>query len=89
MYINRQIAATYSTVQNSTTWRDYLSLTKPRVISLLLLTTICAMLIPRQPLAPLTIVITLLGGYLAAGGAGAINCYLDRDIDAVMLRTRR
>jgi len=71
-------------------WRDYLNLTKPRVISLLLLTTLCAMLIADgQGRSPETILLTLLGGYLAAGGAGAINCYLDRDIDEVMARTRR
>jgi protoheme IX farnesyltransferase len=64
-------------------------LTKPRVISLLLLTTLCAMLIPMQPVLPLTLLLTVVGGYLAAGGAGAINCYFDRDIDGKMMRTRR
>jgi heme o synthase len=71
-------------------WRDYLNLTKPRVISLLLLTTLAAMLIAGEGIPALaTISVTLLGGYLAAGGAGALNCYLDADIDAMMNRTRR
>lgn len=73
-----------------TNWRDYLALTKPRVISLLLLTTLATMLIASETMpAPATIVLTLLAGYLAAGGAGALNCYLDRDIDSLMYRTRR
>jgi protoheme IX farnesyltransferase len=77
-------------LQQQASWRDYLSLTKPRVISLLLLTTLGAMLMAAEGLPPLgTILLTLLGGYLAAGGAGAINCYLDRDIDHVMTRTRK
>jgi protoheme IX farnesyltransferase len=72
------------------TWRDYLSLTKPRVLALLLLTTLGAMLIagPRAPSLQ-TIGLTMLGGYLAAGGAGALNCCCDHDIDALMSRTRR
>jgi protoheme IX farnesyltransferase len=71
--------------------RAYLSLTKPRVILLLEVPTLAAMLIagPGWP-SPLLVVATLLGGALAAGGAAAINCYLDRDIDAVMGdRTRK
>lgn len=76
--------------QTQAAWRDYASLTKPRVISLLLLTTLAAMLLAAET-APslLTVVVTLVGGYLAAGGAGALNCYLDCDIDALMSRTRR
>lgn len=73
-----------------TNWRDYAALTKPRVISLLLLTTLVAMLIAGESIpSPLTIFWTLLGGYLAAGGAGALNCFLDRDLDERMYRTRR
>jgi protoheme IX farnesyltransferase len=70
--------------------RDYLALTKPRIISLLLLTTVAAMFVadPSGP-PPSTILWTMLGGYLAAGGAGAINHYLDREADARMARTRR
>jgi protoheme IX farnesyltransferase len=68
--------------------RDYLALTKPRIISLLLVTTVGAMLVadPSGP-ALSTILWTVLGGYLAAGGAGAINHYLERDRDARMART--
>ena len=68
--------------------RDYIALTKPRVISLLLLTTVAAMFIadPGGP-ALSTVLLTVLGGYMAAGGAGAINHYLERDADARMDRT--
>ena len=69
--------------------RDYLALTKPRIISLLLVTTVAAMFV-ADPSGPslATILWTMLGGYLAAGGAGAINHYIDRDRDARMARTR-
>jgi len=69
--------------------RDYVALTKPRIISLLLLTTVATMIVadPSGP-AISTVLWTMLGGYLAAGGAGAINHYLDRDRDARMARTR-
>jgi protoheme IX farnesyltransferase len=68
--------------------RDYLALTKPRIISLLLITTVATMFVadPSGP-ALATILWTVLGGYLAAGGAGAINHYLERDRDARMART--
>jgi protoheme IX farnesyltransferase len=70
--------------------RDYLALTKPRIISLLLVTTVATMLV-ADPAGPgiATVLWTMLGGYLAAGGAGAINHYLDREADARMARTRR
>ena len=69
--------------------RDYLALTKPRIISLLLLTTVATMIVADPSLPALSTVLwTMLGGYLAAGGAGAINHYLDRDRDARMARTR-
>jgi heme o synthase len=69
--------------------RDYIALTKPRIILLLLLTTVAAMFV-ADPSGPSLSVIawTMLGGYLAAGGAGAINHYLDRERDARMARTR-
>ncbi len=68
---------------------DYLALTKPRIISLLLWTTVMTMFVARPSgLALSTVLWTCLGGYLAAGGAGAINHYIDRDIDAKMGRTR-
>jgi len=65
---------------------DYVALTKPKVQSLLLLTTVCTMLVAGEPSIGL-IALTVLGGYLAAGGAGAVNHYFDRDIDALMART--
>jgi protoheme IX farnesyltransferase len=65
---------------------DYVELTKPKVQSLLLLTTVCAMEIAGDPSLGL-IALTVLGGYLSAGGAGAVNHYFDRDIDALMPRT--
>jgi protoheme IX farnesyltransferase len=68
---------------------DYLALTKPRIISLLLWTTVATMIVARPSGLPLSTVLwTCLGGYLAAGGAGAINHYIDRGIDARMGRTR-
>lgn len=68
--------------------RDYISLTKPRIISLLLLTTVATMFVadPSGP-ALSTILWTMLGGYLAAGGAGAINHYIDRNRDSQNRRT--
>ena len=64
------------------------ALTKPRIIELLLVTTVPTMLLAQRGLPPLTlVVVTLIGGTLAAGSANTINCYLDRDIDAVMKRT--
>jgi len=65
---------------------DYVELTKPKVQSLLLLTTVCTMEIAGDPSLGL-IGVTVLGGYLSAGGAGAVNHYFDRDIDALMPRT--
>jgi protoheme IX farnesyltransferase len=67
----------------------YLALTKPRIIELLLVTTVPAMILAARGLPPLGLcVATLVGGSMAAGAANAINCYLDRDIDEVMRRTR-
>ena len=69
--------------------RDYLALTKPRIISLLLVTTVATMFVADPSGPALSVVLwTMLGGYLAAGGAGAINHYVDRDRDARMARTR-
>jgi protoheme IX farnesyltransferase len=65
---------------------DYVALTKPKVQSLLLLTTVTTMYVAGDPSLGLVIV-TVIGGYLAAGGAGAVNHYYDRDIDARMERT--
>jgi heme o synthase len=69
---------------------DYISLTKPKVISLLLVTTLAAMYLTEAGMPTLWLVFwTLIGGYLAAGGAGAINCAFDSDIDINMGRTSR
>lgn len=65
---------------------DYVVLTKPKVQSLLLLTTVAAMEIAGSPSISL-IILTCLGGYLSAGGAGAVNHWYDRDIDLQMERT--
>lgn len=66
----------------------YIALTKPRIIELLLVTTFPAMVVAADGIPNLWLVLaTLLGGSLAAGGANTINCYLDRDIDAIMGRT--
>jgi len=65
---------------------DYAALTKPKVQSLLLLTTVSSMYVAGHPSVGL-VALTCLGGYLSAGGAGAVNHYYDRDIDARMART--
>ncbi len=65
---------------------DYIELTKPKVQSLLLLTTITTMEVAGSPSVG-RIALTCVGGYLSAGGAGAVNHVLDRDIDAEMART--
>ncbi len=67
--------------------RDFVSLTKPRIISLLLVTTIAPMYVAGSP-SWLDVLIVSLGGYMMAGGANAVNMYMDRDIDNVMARTR-
>jgi protoheme IX farnesyltransferase len=76
--------------QRSASWRqllsDYVELTKPKVQSLLLLTTIATMYVAGDP-SPMLVALTCLGGYLSAGGAGAVNHWFDRDIDRQMART--
>src|SRR5678815_1594053 len=67
--------------------RDLVSLTKPRIISLLLVTTIAPMFVAGEPSWTLVLGV-FIGGYLMAGGANAVNMYLDRDIDDRMARTR-
>ena len=76
--------------------RAYIALTKPRIIELLLVTTVPAMVLATRWVPGVDwgdwgrlVVWTLIGGTLAAGSANAINCYLDRDIDGLMTRTRR
>ncbi len=72
----------------TSTWRAYVALTKPRIIELLLVTTVPAMVLAARGLPALsTLLATLLGGALAAGGANAMNSVYDRDIDSVMKRT--
>ena len=68
----------------------YVALTKPRIIELLLVTTVPTMVLAEQGMPSLLLVLaTLVGGTLAAGSANALNCYYDRDIDVVMHRTSR
>ena len=67
---------------------DYLELTKPRIIVLLLITTVAAMIMAARGIPPLALTFwTLLGGALAAASAGAFNCVYDSDIDSKMRRT--
>ncbi|MBG6238020.1 protoheme IX farnesyltransferase [Mycetocola sp. CAN_C7] len=68
--------------------RGYISLTKPRVMELLLVTTVPVMILAHGGIPDLWLVLaTVIGGALSAGSAGAFNCYIDRDIDKVMKRT--
>ncbi|MEO8193370.1 MAG: heme o synthase [Gemmatimonadales bacterium] len=78
-------AATLST--GRTLVQDLVMLTKPRIISLLLVTTIAPMFVAGTPGLGLVLLV-FVGGYLMAGGANAVNMYLDRDIDDRMARTR-
>ena len=70
------------------TLRDYVSLAKPRIIVLLLITEVATMFIAARGVPSLTLLFwAAFGGALASGGSGAINCWYDRDIDRVMART--
>ncbi len=80
-------AATVETARPVAVWRVLLELTKPRIISLLLVTTAAPMYVAGTPSWTL-VAIVMVGGYLMAGGANAVNMYLDRDIDDHMARTR-
>ena len=72
------------------TWRDYVTLTKPKVISLLLVTTVGAMFIAARGFPGwLSLIGILLGGYMSAGAAGVYNMIYDRDIDVRMKRTAK
>jgi protoheme IX farnesyltransferase len=80
----REIGIVRQTIAN------YVDLMKPHVTVLLLGVTVAAMAIADRGLPPLVLIIpTLLGGAMAAGSANCINCYIDRDIDQIMGRTRR
>ena len=69
--------------------KGYISLTKPRVMELLLVTTVPVMILAEQGIPNLWLVLaTVIGGAMSAGAAGAFNCYIDRDIDKVMKRTK-
>jgi heme o synthase len=69
---------------------QYVSLMKPRIIELLLITTIPVMFLAQQGVPDLWLIVaTVVGGTLSAGAANTLNCYIDRDIDAVMHRTSR
>ncbi len=71
------------------TVKAYVGLTKPRIIETLLVTTIPTMILAAGGLPPVRLMVqTLVGGMLAAGSANTLNCYVDRDIDVVMHRTR-
>jgi heme o synthase len=77
--VSRQLRATV---------RDYISLAKPRIIVLLLITEVATMIIAARGIPSLALLFwAALGGALASGGSGAINCWYDRDIDRVMART--
>jgi protoheme IX farnesyltransferase len=84
------VTASTVAVRSVPRWRqvlsDYLDLTKPKVQTLLLFTTVTTMEVAGDPSVS-KVALTCLGGYLSAGGAGAINHYWDRDIDAKMART--
>jgi protoheme IX farnesyltransferase len=81
----------------SARWRDgvavlraYLALTKPRIVELLLVTTVPAMMLAARGMPSLWLIaVVLVGGSLAAGAANVLNCYIDRDIDQLMRRTKR
>src|ERR1700722_9932581 len=69
--------------------RSYIALTKPRIIELLLVTTLPTMFVARRGVPSVKLMaLTMIGGTLAAGGANAFNMVLDRDIDKLMQRTR-
>ena len=70
--------------------RDYVSLTKPRILSMLLLTALCAMFLAEGGVPELSLIALVLGGgALAAGGAHALNHYIERDSDSLMRRTKK
>ena len=83
-------AATSAARRRADVLGAYLALTKPRIVELLLLTTVPVMFLAQRGVPSLELVLaTVVGGTLAAGSANTLNCVLDRDIDERMLRTRR
>jgi protoheme IX farnesyltransferase len=92
--VSTEEITTLTTRTEPATLRDvigaYVGLTKPRVIELLLLTTVPVMFFAQRGVPPLGLVVaTVIGGTLSAGSANALNCVYDRDIDEQMRRTRR
>ena len=85
--MNPSSLSTAPTAESRTALQDFISLTKPRIISLLLVTTVAPMFVAGDPSWQQVLLVTL-GGYLMAGGANAVNMYVDRDIDDSMARTR-
>jgi protoheme IX farnesyltransferase len=85
--VNPAPTATAAPAADRTLLQDLITLTKPKIISLLLVTTIAPMYVAGDP-SLTTVLLVALGGYLMAGGANAVNMYLDRDIDDVMARTK-
>jgi protoheme IX farnesyltransferase len=84
-----QPLATGQTATVRKTLNDYISLTKPRIIALLLVVTLAPMFLAGAEAPSFGLILwTMVGGFLAAGGANALNQYLDRDIDCIMGRTR-
>ena len=75
------------TAESRSLAQDLLSLTKPRIILLLLVTTVAPMYVAGKP-SVLLLLVVIAGGYLMAGGANAVNMYFDRDIDDTMARTK-
>jgi protoheme IX farnesyltransferase len=93
-YVGHQVPATTAGERPRATVKDvvaaYVGLTKPRVIELLLLTTVPVMFFAAGGIPPLGLVVaTVIGGTLSSGSASALNCVYDRDIDEQMRRTRR
>jgi protoheme IX farnesyltransferase len=83
-----RVTADAPAISRPSTVRAYIALTKPRIIELLLVTTVPTMILAAGGMPSLvTVAMTLLGGTLAAGSANTLNCFLDRDIDVVMRRT--
>lgn len=84
-----QVEAQPNTRSFKRTVKNYVALTKPRVMELLLVVTVPAMILAKGGLPNLWLVLaTLIGGAMSAGSAGAFNCYIDRDMDRKMKRTQ-
>jgi protoheme IX farnesyltransferase len=89
MSVPRDVVVSVPSDRARSTFTAYLALTKPRIIELLLITTVPAMVLAAGAWPGAWILVTtLIGGTLSAGGANALNSYFDRDIDEVMRRTR-